>query len=189
MRGVLLQDLTPLSHEEHPDGKITLEGAERGLGHGDSDSFVGSAHGDVSLKAIESATVLFYNFGNMEAEAVINVLGALAQETRLAIFRLLVQAGPEGRAAGVIAESLRVPLATLSFHLQQLKQARLVRAQRKGTSIIYAANYTTMNELMCYLTENCCEGRPELCAEASAGSEAQMLPLAGDDCCERSQVK
>jgi ArsR family transcriptional regulator, arsenate/arsenite/antimonite-responsive transcriptional repressor len=125
----------------------------------------------------------------MEAEAVINALGALAQETRLAIFRLLVQAGPEGRAAGAIAEALRVPLVTLSFHLQQLKQARLVRAQRKGTSIIYAANYATMNELMHYLTENCCGGRPELCAETSARSEAQALPLASDACCERSQVK
>ena len=125
----------------------------------------------------------------MEAEAVINALSALAQETRLAIFRLLVQAGPEGRAAGVIAEALGVPLATLSFHLQQLKQARLVYAQRKGTSIIYAANYATMNELMHYLTEHCCEGRPELCSEVDVRSEAQTLPLTSDDCYERSQVK
>jgi DNA-binding transcriptional ArsR family regulator len=102
----------------------------------------------------------------MKAEEAIAVLSALAQETRLAIFRLLVEAGPEGRAAGLIAETLHVPLPTLSFHLQQLKQVQLVRAQRKGTSVIYAANYATMNELMRYLTENCCGGRPELCAEA-----------------------
>jgi ArsR family transcriptional regulator, arsenate/arsenite/antimonite-responsive transcriptional repressor len=133
--------------------------------------------------------LLFYIIKNMETEAAINALGALAQETRLAVFRLLVQAGPEGRAAGVIAELLRVPLATLSFHLQQLNQARLVRAQRRGTSIIYAANYTTMNELMRYLTEHCCEGRPEICYEVEARSEAQTLPLTSEDCCERSQVK
>lgn len=72
----------------------------------------------------------------MEIETVIIALGALAQETRLTIFRLLVQAGPEGKAAGYIAERLGVPLATLSFHLQQLKQARLVNARRKGTSML-----------------------------------------------------
>ncbi len=125
----------------------------------------------------------------MEAESAITALGALAQETRLAIYRLLVQAGPEGTPAGAIAARLQVPLATLSFHLQQLKHARLVSARRQGTSIIYAANYPTMNAVMRYLTENCCGGRAELCAEDGALSAGPMKSVAPENCRETSKVR
>jgi len=89
---------------------------------------------------------------------VVTALDALAQETRLDIFRLLVQVGETGIPAGMIGERLKVPNATLSFHLQQLKYAGLANTQRKGTQIIYSANYSTMNGLISYLTENCCQG-------------------------------
>lgn len=91
------------------------------------------------------------------------VLGALAQETRLDIFRLLVEQGPEGLPAGIIGERLDQPSPTLSFHLNQLRFAGLVTSHRKSRSIIYAANFAVMQELLAYLTENCCGGRPELC--------------------------
>lgn len=86
-------------------------------------------------------------------------LGALAQETRLDIFRLLVQAGPNGMAAGHIGEELGLPSATLAFHLKELKIAGLIGCTRNGRSLIYAAAYPAMNALLLYLTENCC-GRP-----------------------------
>lgn len=94
----------------------------------------------------------------MEKQIVITALDALAQETRLDIFRLLVQMGESGMPAGMIGEKLSTPNATLSFHLQQLKHAGLVNTQRKGTQIIYSANYGAMNSLIGYLTENCCQG-------------------------------
>jgi ArsR family transcriptional regulator, arsenate/arsenite/antimonite-responsive transcriptional repressor len=96
-------------------------------------------------------------------EFVIRALGALAQEHRLAAFRLLVQAGDEGMAAGAIAERLAVPPSSMSFHLAQLDHAGLVKQRRESRSIIYAADYAAMNRLMGYLTENCCAGVP--CAE------------------------
>ncbi|HEY0184150.1 MAG TPA: metalloregulator ArsR/SmtB family transcription factor [Rhodopila sp.] len=86
-------------------------------------------------------------------------LGALAQETRLDIFRLLVQAGADGLPAGQIGERLGLPSATLAFHLKELKSAGLVTFTRNGRSLIYAAVYPAMNALLLYLTENCC-GRP-----------------------------
>lgn len=101
---------------------------------------------------------------------MVSALGALAQESRLDIFRLLVQRGPEGLAAGEIAERLGLPSATLSFHLAQLKHAGLVSARRESRSIIYSANYRSMNALLAYLTENCCQGRPELCKAAGSGT-------------------
>jgi len=88
----------------------------------------------------------------------IKALGALAQETRLAIYRLLVQAGPEGRAAGIIGETLGIPPATLSFHLAQLAGAGLVRPRQEGRFIYYSADFGSMNALVGYLTENCCGG-------------------------------
>ncbi len=94
----------------------------------------------------------------MEKLIAVAALAALAQETRLDIFRLLVQAGPQGIPAGQIAERLGLPAATLSFHLNQLKQADLVQFRRESRSLIYTAAYTTMNALMSYLSENCCEG-------------------------------
>ena len=90
-------------------------------------------------------------------------LAALAQESRLDIFRLLVQAGRDGLSAGRIAERLGLPSATLSFHLNQLRQAGLVRFRRAGRSLIYAAEYPTMNALLAYLTANCCQGDPASC--------------------------
>lgn len=94
----------------------------------------------------------------MKADAAIDALGALAQEHRLASFRLLVQAGEAGLAAGVIAEKLGVPNSSLSFHLAQLREAGLVLQERQHRSIIYRANYPAMNALVAYLMENCCAG-------------------------------
>src|SRR5580704_6137767 len=104
----------------------------------------------------------------MKKSTVIGALGALAQETRLDIFRLLVQKGPEGLPAGELGERLSQPSPTMSFHLSQLRFAGLVDSRRESRSIIYNANYKAMNELLGYLTENCCGGRPELCAPAAA---------------------
>ena len=92
----------------------------------------------------------------MDQNHAIAALGALAQDTRLALFRLLVTAGPEGLSAGTIAERLRVAPSSLSFHLQQLLHAGLVTQRRLSRQLIYSAEYGTMNELMAYLTENCC---------------------------------
>jgi len=94
----------------------------------------------------------------MEAGSVIRALGALAQEHRLAVFRLLVQAGPEGMPAGAIADAVGVPASSMSFHLAQLSNAGLVMQRRQSRSIIYSADYAAMNGLMGYLLENCCGG-------------------------------
>lgn len=94
----------------------------------------------------------------MKAETAVASLGALAQEHRLALFRLLVQAGDGGMAAGAIAEALDVPNSSLSFHLAQLRRAGLITQERQHRSLIYRANYPTMNALVGYLTENCCGG-------------------------------
>lgn len=98
----------------------------------------------------------------MDKRAAINALGALAQETRLDLFRLLVTIGPEGLAAGVIAERLGVLPASLSFHLAQLVHAGLITQRRLGRNLIYSAEYGAMNDLLAYLTENCC-GRNASC--------------------------
>lgn len=102
----------------------------------------------------------------MEIIRVIEALGALAQESRLAIYRLLVQAGPEGMPAGQIAERLRIPQATMSFHLMHLSHAGLVHSRRAGRFVIYSADFDAMHALIAYLTENCCGGEPERCAPA-----------------------
>jgi DNA-binding transcriptional ArsR family regulator len=94
----------------------------------------------------------------MEMKAVVAALGALAQESRLGIFRLLVERGPEGMPAGTIAEKLGMANATLSFHLKELSHARLVTGRQAGRFIYYSANFATMNRLVDYLTENCCKG-------------------------------
>ena len=86
-------------------------------------------------------------------------LEALAQESRLAIFRLLVEAGPEGVAAGVIAEKMGLPAPTLSFHLAQLKHGGLVERRREGRSLIYSARFDVMDALIGFLTDNCCGGK------------------------------
>lgn len=112
----------------------------------------------------------------METMTAIRRLTALAQETRLAIYRLLVPAGEEGLSAGVIAERLGVSPATLSFHLKELERAGLLQARREGRSICYAADYDGMRDLLGFLAEDCCQGRPELCAPLSilaAGEKRQ----------------
>jgi ArsR family transcriptional regulator, arsenate/arsenite/antimonite-responsive transcriptional repressor len=103
----------------------------------------------------------------MDKANVVAALAALAQEHRLAVYRLLVQAGPAGMAAGEVAIGVGIPPNTLSFHLDRLRHAELVTFERQGRSLIYAARYDTMNALIDYLTENCCGGKPELCKPAS----------------------
>src|SRR6476646_9899856 len=100
----------------------------------------------------------------MEKANAVTALYALAQEHRLEVYRLLVQAGPQGMAAGEVADAVGIAPNTLSFHLDRLRNAGLVSVARQGRSLIYAARYETMNNLLGYLTENCCGGRPELCA-------------------------
>jgi len=92
----------------------------------------------------------------MEKQDAISALSALAQETRLDLFRLLVRAGPEGLSAGAIADDLGIASATLSFHLKELKSAGLVRCERIGRSRIYSPDFSAAQELVGYLTENCC---------------------------------
>lgn len=100
----------------------------------------------------------------MKSETVVRALSALAQEHRLALFRLLVQAGPDGLAAGAIAEALGVPASSLSFHLAQLTNAGLIAQRRDGRSLIYSADYGAMTALLGFLMENCCGGA--MCAPA-----------------------
>ena len=95
----------------------------------------------------------------MKTPAAVKALAALAQGTRLAIYRLLVQQGPEGLAAGTIAERLDLPAATLSFHLKELANAGMVESRQDGRFVFYSANYDQMNGLLSFLTENCCQGR------------------------------
>lgn len=102
----------------------------------------------------------------MKAETAVEALGALAQEHRLTLFRLLVQAGDKGMPAGAIAEALGVPNSSLSFHLAQLKNAGLILQERQHRSLIYRANYEAMNRLVDYLMENCCAGAD--CAPTAA---------------------
>jgi DNA-binding transcriptional ArsR family regulator len=100
----------------------------------------------------------------MEMETVVLRLSALAQDTRLQIFRLLVRAGPNGMAAGEIAKALAVPANTLSAHLNILANSGLVQARRVSRSRIYAAQYDAMRALLAFLLEDCCQGKPEMCA-------------------------
>ena len=95
----------------------------------------------------------------MEKSDAVAALAALAQDNRLDVFRLLVQAGPEGMAAGAVAEALELAPNTLTFHFDRLRMAGLVTVRREGRSMIYAAQYEAMNALLGYLTENCCQGR------------------------------
>src|SRR5436309_14852625 len=103
----------------------------------------------------------------MEKPDAVAALAALAQDNRLDIFRLLVQAGPEGMSAGRVADALDLAPNTLTFHCDRLRGAGLVTVRREGRSMIYAARYQAMNMLLSYLTENCCRGAPDACAPAS----------------------
>ena len=99
----------------------------------------------------------------MKIDSAVTALAALAQETRLSIFRLLVEAGPEGISAGRIGETLEVPAATLSFHLKELARAGLVSTRQERQFIYYAVDFERMADLMTFLTQNCCRGMPEKC--------------------------
>lgn len=99
----------------------------------------------------------------MNSARVVKALSALAQPTRLAMYRLLVASGPAGMAAGQVAEKLKVSPATLSFHFRTLSHAGLVEGRQDGRFIYYATNYTVMNDMLAYLTENCCGGNPTAC--------------------------
>ncbi|MCA3184569.1 MULTISPECIES: ArsR/SmtB family transcription factor [unclassified Cupriavidus] len=106
----------------------------------------------------------------METNAALVALAALAHAIRLAVFRLLVQAGPGGLPAGRIAELMEMPASSLSFHLKELHRAGLLDSHQQGRSIIYMARFETMNALLGYLTENCCGGAP--CLQVSSCSVA-----------------
>jgi ArsR family transcriptional regulator, arsenate/arsenite/antimonite-responsive transcriptional repressor len=99
----------------------------------------------------------------MEAKQAIAALGALAYETRLTVYRLLVQRGPDGLSAGTIAQALELSPSSLTFHLQQLTHAGLITQRRMSRQLIYATDFAVMNALMGYLTENCCGGGTALC--------------------------
>jgi DNA-binding transcriptional ArsR family regulator len=113
----------------------------------------------------------------MDSNRAVNSLSALGHETRLALYRLLVERGPDGLAAGVIAERLGMPPSSLSFHLQHLNRAGLVTQRRLHRQLIYAADFTAMNELLTYLTDNCCgrgsaaQGCAPLCNPAIPATE------------------
>ena len=96
----------------------------------------------------------------METARAVGALSALAQETRLEALRLLVECGSEGLPAGELAEELDVPAPTLSFHLRALAQAGLVKSAREGRSLIYTADFEALRDVVAFLTENCCRGRP-----------------------------
>jgi DNA-binding transcriptional ArsR family regulator len=99
----------------------------------------------------------------MKPAQVVKALAALAQPTRLAIYRLLVTSGPEGMAAGQIAEKLKVSPANISFHFKTLSHAGLIESRQDGRFVYYAANFVVMNGMVEYLTENCCGGHDEMC--------------------------
>jgi len=112
----------------------------------------------------------------MQTAEAVKALAALAQDTRLAIYRLLVQAGNEGISVGSIAEKLDLPGATLSFHLKELANGALVEGRQEGRYIYYSANYAEMNELLAYLTDNCCQGAGcEAVACAPAGKRTRKV--------------
>jgi ArsR family transcriptional regulator len=106
----------------------------------------------------------------METKHVLAAMAALAQESRLAVFRLLVQAGPTGISPGKMSEQLSIPASSLSFHLKELTHAQLITPKQEGRYVIYAANFGTMNSLIGFLTENCCGG--ESCAPCAPGQGA-----------------
>ena len=103
----------------------------------------------------------------MKKSNALTALAALAQDNRLDVFRLLVEAGPSGLPAGRVASALKLAPNTLTFHFDRLRDAQLVTVRREGRSMIYAAQFDTMNALLAYLTENCCQGAQERCAPAA----------------------
>ena len=109
----------------------------------------------------------------MKKDRAVSALAALAQDNRLDVFRLLVQAGPDGMPAGQVAEALDLAPNTLTFHFDRLRDAGLVTVRRDGRSMIYSARYEAMNALIAYLTENCCRGRADQCMPIKGEKAAQ----------------
>src|ERR1700733_1024599 len=112
----------------------------------------------------------------MKTQNAVAALAALAQDNRLDVFRLLVQAGPDGMAAGHVAEKLDLAPNTLTFHFDRLRDAGLVTVRRDRRSMIYAARFETMNGLLVFLTENCCQGTAETCAPATICKPVRAKP-------------
>jgi len=110
----------------------------------------------------------------MELKQAVIALTALAQESRLRVFRLLVPAGEAGMPAGEIADRLNIPPATLTFHLKELSHAGLVESRRDGRSIIYSLRYQGMSELLKFLAQDCCKGQPELCGAPCVPRKAKQ---------------
>jgi ArsR family transcriptional regulator, arsenate/arsenite/antimonite-responsive transcriptional repressor len=104
----------------------------------------------------------------MKKSSALAALAALAQENRLDVFRLLVEAGPDGMSAGAIAEALGLAPNTLTFHFDRLRHAGLITVRRNGRSMVYSAHFETMNALLAFLTENCCGGMPDRCGPVAA---------------------
>jgi ArsR family transcriptional regulator len=115
----------------------------------------------------------------MELEIAVKRLSALAQESRLEVFRLLIKAGPKGIAAGDVARKLDVPANTMSAQLLVLSNAGMIRARREGRSIIYAINFDAMRDLLAFLMEDCCGGRAEVCAP--------LVSIAQRACCDTTK--
>jgi DNA-binding transcriptional ArsR family regulator len=109
----------------------------------------------------------------MKKPDALAALAALAQENRLDVFRLLVEAGRQGMPAGAVAEALKLAPNTLTFHFDRLRDAGLVTVRRDGRSMIYAARFEVMNALLGFLTDNCCGGKPDLCAPAACKPAAK----------------
>lgn len=108
----------------------------------------------------------------------VDALGALAHETRLSVFRMLVKAGPEGMIAGAIADHCRVPPSTMSHHLATLERAGLVQSERESRLIHYRADFPGMRRLLTFLMQDCCQGMPEMCSDLMAGLACEP-PLRG----------
>ncbi|MGB0990880.1 MAG: ArsR/SmtB family transcription factor [Akkermansiaceae bacterium] len=111
-----------------------------------------------------------------------DTLSALSQSSRLKVFRLLVKRGEDGLCAGDISKRLRIAKPTLSFHLKELARVKLITSERDGRSIIYRLNVAKMGHLMNFLTEDCCQGRPELCSPSSLGSSRSRSSKQGNCC-------
>ena len=115
----------------------------------------------------------------MDSDLAVQSLGALAHETRLAIFRMLVEQGPDGLSAGMIAEQLGIPPSSLTFHVQHLHRAGLVTQRRVSRQLIYAANFDSMNGLVAFLTENCCGQAGATCAPVCTPAKATTARTTG----------
>jgi ArsR family transcriptional regulator, arsenate/arsenite/antimonite-responsive transcriptional repressor len=111
----------------------------------------------------------------MDNKSAVTILSSIAQEARLDIFRTLVQAGVAGLSAGSIAEKLGIPNSTLSFHLKELSYAGLVNSRQESRFIYYSANYQVMNNLLAYLTENCCAGEQTCCPDADCETQEKEI--------------